>query len=66
MAIDQAMDMMLTGKVIRPDKARKLGLVDQLVDSLGPGVKSPEERTRDYLEEVAIETARSLTTLYLL
>lgn len=25
---------------------------------LGPGTKSPEERTMDYLEEVAIQAAR--------
>lgn len=26
----------------------------------GPGLKSPEERTMDYLEEVAIECARGI------
>ena len=53
--------MMLTGKTIRPDKAKKLGLVDLVVDPLGPGVMPPEERTRDYLEEVAIQMAQSVT-----
>jgi len=28
--------------------------------STGPGLKSPEERTIDYLEEVAIEYARGI------
>ncbi|XP_069706745.1 trifunctional enzyme subunit alpha, mitochondrial [Phaenicophaeus curvirostris] len=55
-----AFDMMLTGRNIRADKAKKMGLVDQLVDPLGPGVKTPEERTIEYLEEVAIGFARGL------
>ncbi|XP_037749657.1 trifunctional enzyme subunit alpha, mitochondrial isoform X1 [Chelonia mydas] len=55
-----AFDMMLTGKNIRADRAKKMGLVDQLVDPLGPGTKSPEERTIEYLEEVAIGFARGL------
>ncbi|XP_049917639.1 hydroxyacyl-CoA dehydrogenase trifunctional multienzyme complex subunit alpha b [Epinephelus moara] len=55
-----AFDMMLTGRNIRADKAKKMGLVSHLVDTLGPGLKSPEERTIDYLEEVAIEFARGI------
>ncbi|XP_067406571.1 trifunctional enzyme subunit alpha, mitochondrial [Emydura macquarii macquarii] len=55
-----AFDMMLTGKNIRADRAKKMGLVDQLVDPLGPGIKSPEDRTVEYLEEVAIGFARGL------
>ncbi|KAJ6661170.1 hypothetical protein lerEdw1_015306 [Lerista edwardsae] len=58
--LPDALDMMLTGKNIRADKAKKMGLVDQLVDPLGPGIKSPEERTVEYLEEVAIAFARDL------
>lgn len=30
-----AFDMMLTGRNIRADRAKKMGLVDQLVDPLG-------------------------------
>uniref|UniRef100_A0A673HHB7 Trifunctional enzyme subunit alpha, mitochondrial n=1 Tax=Sinocyclocheilus rhinocerous TaxID=307959 RepID=A0A673HHB7_9TELE len=55
-----AFDMMLTGRNIRPDKAKKMGLVHQLVDPLGPGLKSPEERTIKYLEEVAVDFAKGL------
>lgn len=55
-----AFDMMLTGKNIRPEKAKKMGLVDQVVHALGPGIKAPNERTRDYLEECAIEYAKGL------
>uniref|UniRef100_A0A3Q0SIY9 Trifunctional enzyme subunit alpha, mitochondrial n=1 Tax=Amphilophus citrinellus TaxID=61819 RepID=A0A3Q0SIY9_AMPCI len=58
--LPSAFDMMLTGRNIQADKAKKMGLVDQLVDPLGPGLKSPEERTIDYLEEVAIECARGI------
>ncbi|MBN3287793.1 ECHA enzyme, partial [Polyodon spathula] len=58
--IPSAFDMMLTGKNIRADKAKKMGLVDQLIDPLGPGLKGPEERTMEYLEEVAIECAKGI------
>ncbi|KAA0711336.1 Trifunctional enzyme subunit alpha, mitochondrial TP-alpha [Triplophysa tibetana] len=55
-----AFDMMLTGRNIRADKAKKMGLVHQLVDTLGPGIKSPEERTIDYLEDIAVDIARGI------
>uniref|UniRef100_A0A8C2S676 Trifunctional enzyme subunit alpha, mitochondrial n=2 Tax=Capra hircus TaxID=9925 RepID=A0A8C2S676_CAPHI len=58
--IPAAFDMMLTGRSIRADRAKKMGLVDQLVEPLGPGVKPPEERTIEYLEEVAITFAKGL------
>uniref|UniRef100_A0A7N6BQE0 Trifunctional enzyme subunit alpha, mitochondrial n=1 Tax=Anabas testudineus TaxID=64144 RepID=A0A7N6BQE0_ANATE len=58
--LPSAFDMMLTGRNIRADKAKKMGLVHQLVDTLGPGLKSPEERTIEYLEEVAIDCARGI------
>ncbi|XP_077588215.1 hydroxyacyl-CoA dehydrogenase trifunctional multienzyme complex subunit alpha b [Stigmatopora nigra] len=60
--LPSAFDMMLTGRNIRADKAKKMGLVDQLVDPLGPGLKSPEERTIDYLEEVAVECAKGIVS----
>ncbi|MEQ2295202.1 hypothetical protein AMECASPLE_011630 [Ameca splendens] len=58
--LPSAFDMMLTGRNIRADKAKKMGLVHQLVDPLGPGLKGPEERTIEYLEEVAVECARGI------
>ncbi|MGH0141614.1 UNVERIFIED_CONTAM: hypothetical protein FKN15_073917 [Acipenser sinensis] len=58
--IPSAFDMTLTGRNIRADKAKKMGLVDQLVDPLGPGLKGPEERTMEYLEEVAVECAKGI------
>lgn len=58
--VPAAFDMMLTGRNIRADRAKKMGLVDQLVEPLGPGIKPPEERTIEYLEEVAITFAKGL------
>ncbi|XP_075811197.1 trifunctional enzyme subunit alpha, mitochondrial [Microtus pennsylvanicus] len=58
--VPAAFDMMLTGRNIRADRAKKMGLVNQLVDPLGPGIKSSEERTIEYLEEVAITFAKGL------
>ncbi|XP_034370010.1 trifunctional enzyme subunit alpha, mitochondrial [Arvicanthis niloticus] len=58
--VPAAFDMMLTGRNIRADRAKKMGLVDQLVEPLGPGIKSPEERTIEYLEEVAVNFAKGL------
>ncbi|XP_071777440.2 trifunctional enzyme subunit alpha, mitochondrial [Centroberyx gerrardi] len=55
-----AFDMMLTGRNIRADKAKKMGLVHQLVDPLGPGLKPAEERTIEYLEEVAVGLAKGI------
>uniref|UniRef100_A0A8C2CHW9 Trifunctional enzyme subunit alpha, mitochondrial n=1 Tax=Cyprinus carpio TaxID=7962 RepID=A0A8C2CHW9_CYPCA len=55
-----AFDMMLTGRNIKADKAKKMGLVHQLVEPLGPGLKSAEERTIEYLEEVAVDFAKGL------
>lgn len=34
-SLPNALDMMLTGRTIRPDRAKKMGLVDLLVDPLG-------------------------------
>lgn len=58
--VPAAFDMMLTGRNIRADRAKKMGLVDQLVEPLGPGIKSSQERTIEYLEEVAITFAKGL------
>lgn len=42
--IPAALDMELTGKTIKADRAKKMKIVDQLVDSLGPGLNTPEQR----------------------
>lgn len=54
--------MALTGKTVRADKAKKLGLVDLLVDPLGPGIYDPATNTINYLEKVAISVAKDLAS----
>lgn len=61
-ALPTALDMMLTGKMLKADKAKKAGLVDVIVNRLGPGVSTPEENTMRYLEETAVNIARDLAT----
>ncbi|KAF6215035.1 hypothetical protein GE061_009784 [Apolygus lucorum] len=61
-SVPTALDMSLTGKNIRADKAKKLGIIDLLVDPLGPGLEPPEKRTLNYLEEVAVLTAQQLVS----
>lgn len=43
-AMPTVLDMALTGKSYRADKALKVGLIDQLVTPLGPGLSSPTDR----------------------
>jgi len=56
-SIPNALDAMLTGKMLKADRARRMGIIDLVVQPLGPGLKPPEERNMDYLEEVAIKIA---------
>jgi enoyl-CoA hydratase/long-chain 3-hydroxyacyl-CoA dehydrogenase len=58
--LPNALDMMLTGKNIRAQKARKMGLVDAVVEPLGPGLREPADSTLQYLESVAVDAARGL------
>ena len=55
-----ALDMALTGKTLRADNAKKMGLVDELVNDLGPGLKPGDERTLAYLKEAAVKSAKNL------
>jgi enoyl-CoA hydratase/long-chain 3-hydroxyacyl-CoA dehydrogenase len=43
-SLPNALDLELTGKRVRADKAKKMGIVDMLVDPLGPGLQPPEIR----------------------
>ena len=52
--------MALTGKFIKAKKAKSMGIVDMLVEPLGPGLAQPDDRTLQYLEEVAVNVARYL------
>ena len=51
------LDMALTGKTVNAKKAKKLGLVDAVVDPLGPGLTPADVTTHKYLENIAINTA---------
>lgn len=59
-ALPTALDMMLTGKNIKPKKAKSIGLVDRIVEPLGPGLESASINTHNYIEKVAIQTALDL------
>ena len=61
MGLSAALDMALTGKNIRAEKAKKMGLVDMLVNSLGPGSKPQDELNMEYLDKVAVDVARQAT-----
>lgn len=43
-SLPKAMDMALTGRNVKADAAKKLGLVDRVVEPLGHGVKDGNER----------------------
>ncbi|XP_051164613.1 trifunctional enzyme subunit alpha, mitochondrial [Leptopilina boulardi] len=61
-SLPNALDMTLTGKTLKADRAKKFGVVDLLVDELGPGLAPPEENTRRYLEETAIKVAKDIAS----
>lgn len=43
-SLPTGLDMILTGKTVKADKAKKLGLVDMTVDPLGPGLDVADQR----------------------
>eukprot|EP00096_Caligus_rogercresseyi_P012963 TRINITY_DN562_c0_g1_i1.p1 TRINITY_DN562_c0_g1~~TRINITY_DN562_c0_g1_i1.p1 ORF type:complete len:763 (-),score=220.08 TRINITY_DN562_c0_g1_i1:295-2583(-) len=55
-----ALDMCLTGKLLKSPKAKKLGLVDLVVKPLGPGLAPAKETTHAYLENVAVGVCKSI------
>ena len=57
-SLPDALDMALTGRQVKAKKAKALGIVDQLVEPLGPGIAPAEQRTLEYLESVAVATAK--------
>jgi len=58
--IPNTLDMALTGKTLNTKKAKKVGLVDKVVDSLGPGLVDAGETTHKYLETIALDVAKQL------
>ncbi|CAB3230970.1 unnamed protein product [Arctia plantaginis] len=61
-SIPTTLDLALTGKTVKADKAKKLGIVDLLVSPLGPGLGNPEQNTMKYLESVAIQIAKDIAS----
>jgi len=55
-----SLDMMLTGKTLKAAKAKKVGLVDKVVEELGVGVLPAKENSLRHLRKVAIQTAQQL------
>lgn len=43
-AIPNALDLTMTGRTLKADRAKKMGLVDLVIDPLGPGISTPEEK----------------------
>jgi enoyl-CoA hydratase/long-chain 3-hydroxyacyl-CoA dehydrogenase len=42
--VPTALDLALTGKNVPAKKAKSLGIVDQLIEPLGPGLGTPQQR----------------------
>ncbi|EDW03109.1 trifunctional enzyme subunit alpha, mitochondrial [Drosophila grimshawi] len=61
-SVPTALDMGLTGKQIRADRAKRMGIVDLLVDPVGPGQQSAAQNSMDYLERTAIQVANDLAS----
>ena len=59
-SLTTALDMLLTGKNIKPKKAKSIGLVDLVVEPLGPGAGPSDVITHQYLEKIALQTAKDL------
>jgi enoyl-CoA hydratase/long-chain 3-hydroxyacyl-CoA dehydrogenase len=57
-----SLDMMLTGKTIKAAKAKKLGLVDRVIEELGPGTNNAKENTQNNLEKIAVQIASDLAS----
>lgn len=58
--LPNALDMALTGKTLNAKRAKKMKVVDMVVEPLGPGLEPADATTLKYLESVAIQVARDL------
>ena len=58
LALPDVLDMILTGKEVKAKKAKSMGLVDAIVEPIGPGMQETEEKNIDYLRTVAIQKAK--------
>ena len=62
LALPDVLDMILTGKEVKAKKAKSMGLVDAIVEPIGPGMQEMEEKNIDYLRTVAIQKAKYVDT----
>lgn len=58
--VQNVLDLTLTGKKIKADKAKKIGIVDRVIQPLGDGLGPAAENTHKYLEEIAVKAAQEL------
>ena len=58
--LPNTLDMALTGKTLKAKKAKSVGLVDMVVEALGPGLQPADLTTLNYLETVAKQIAKDL------
>jgi enoyl-CoA hydratase/long-chain 3-hydroxyacyl-CoA dehydrogenase len=58
LSLPDALDLILTGKEVKAKKAKSMGLVDDLVEPIGPGLQAAEAKNMDYLRTVAVQKAK--------
>jgi len=58
LSLPDALDLILTGKEVKAKKAKSMGLVDDLVEPIGPGLQATEAKNLDYLRTVAVAKAK--------
>ena len=58
LSLPDALDLILTGKELKAKKAKSMGLVDALVEPIGPGLQSAEQKNLEYLRTVAVQKAK--------
>ncbi|CAF2851149.1 unnamed protein product [Rotaria sp. Silwood2] len=60
LSLPDALDVILTGKEIKAKKAKSMGLVDDIIEPIGPGLQPIEQKNMDYLRSVAVQKAKEL------
>jgi len=55
-----ALPMMLAGKTLKADKAKKAGLLDRVIEELGPGLNAANVNSLQHLENCAVQIAQEL------
>jgi enoyl-CoA hydratase/long-chain 3-hydroxyacyl-CoA dehydrogenase len=58
LSLPDALDLLLTGKELKAKKAKSLGLVDAIVEPIGPGLQEAEQKNIDYLRSIAVQKAK--------